>query len=161
MPVRATPTPAFLACAALMAFLPGAALAQAVGSPAFEFVATDNAVKAVGRWAQKMERGRTFFLSPTNSAEIHCNRSGMACWESRAELVALQEPKKSQNLTVKNTQFRITEWSQSRLIARGDSADGDLMLRVDLQGRTVQLTYWDAKPDAATGKADGFVWELR
>src|SRR5262245_3406010 len=129
--------------ALLLGLLPVASPAQVVGSPAYEFVATEMGVKAVGRWSHKMERGRAFLLSATNSAEVHCSRASMSCWESRAELVTAADTRRAPNLTVKTTPFKITEWSDARITARADDAGGDLMLRIDVKGRQVQLTYWD------------------
>jgi hypothetical protein len=63
-------------------------------------------------------------------------------------------------LTVRSIAFKVTEWSDARLIARTDTESADLMLRIDLQRRQVDLSYWDAKPDLKPGTAEGFAWTL-
>jgi hypothetical protein len=158
--VPTAPRHLFLAAACALA---PALNAEDIGSPGLQLTVSESGatIVALGRWTTKLDRGRAFPLSPVNSVELQCNKASMTCIESRAELGAGQDAKRPQTLLVRSTSFKVTEWTETRLTARTDTESGDLMLRMDLPGRQVQLSYWDARPDAKSGDADGFVWVLR
>jgi hypothetical protein len=111
------------------------------------------AVKARGKWVEKLKRGPSPIL-PTNAVEIQCSRKAMSCDELRAEA--------GQDVSLTRRSFTVTEWNDKRILARSDTDSADLMLRIYPVDQRVELSYWDTKPQhERTGPADGWVWELR
>jgi hypothetical protein len=158
---RAALTPALpLLFAGLLAC--AAARADDIVSPPMHLAVGESggSLVASGRWISRIRRGNTLQLSSVNSVELHCTRGSMTCFESRAELSAGQEGRPAQTLVVKSIPFKVTEWTDAQIVARTDTESGDLMLKVDLRGHVVELSYWDTKPSAKS-PADGFVWTLK
>jgi hypothetical protein len=143
------------------------ASAEEIGTPPLQLNVSDSgALLASGRWITKIRRGNNFPLAAVNSVQLTCARDSMTCIESRAELAAANPESKiaaspPHSLVVRSVPFRVTEWSDSRLIARTDTPSADLMLTVDLVHRQVELSWWDTQPGAKPGTAEGFVWVLR
>jgi hypothetical protein len=155
------PRLALAACAALAS----AVQAEDVATPPLQLSLGEGgtSIYASGRWITKVRRGNGFPLAAVNSVSLRCTRGSMTCTESRAELMPVLDAKQAgvpPTLTVRSIAFKVTEWSDARLIARTDTESADLMLRIDLQRRQVDLSYWDAKPDLKPGTAEGFAWTL-
>jgi hypothetical protein len=115
------------------------------------------AIKARGKWVERLKRGPHSPILPTNAVEIQCSRKNMSCEELRAEA---GKPRDDVSLTRRS--FTITEWTPQRILARSDTDSADLMLRIYPDKQRVELSYWDTKPQhERVGPADGWAWELR
>jgi hypothetical protein len=127
------------------------------GTPLRMSIAKDySIIHARGRWVEKLKRGAGAPILPTNAVEIQCNRKGMSCEEVRAEA---GKPRDDVSLTRRT--FTVTEWTPQRILARSDTDSADLMLRIFPDKQSVELSYWDTKPQRErTGPADGWVWVL-
>ena len=124
-------------------------------------------VRATGSWITRIKRGPSLSIAPVNAVEIHCSRASMTCWESRAELVSGEARPRvvtdtpREQLAVTTLNFTVTEWTDTRITARSDTRNGDLMLRVVPSENLVRLSYWDTQGNQPKGEASGFVWELQ
>ena len=126
------------------------------GEPLAQFAVSKDrvAMKARGKWVEKLKRGPYSPILPTNAVEIQCAKKTMSCEELRAEA--------GPDVSLTRRSFTITEWTDKRILARSDTDSADLMLRIYPPDQRVELSYWDTKPQhERTGPADGWVWELR
>jgi hypothetical protein len=150
--------------------LASSAFAQThIVTPALEVaLATGGAsLHATGSWVTRIKRGVSLSIAPVNAVDIRCARATMTCWESRAELAAADSRVRSvsdaprDQLAVSTLTFTVTEWTDSRITARSDTRNGDLMLRLVPSENLVRLSYWDTQGNQPKGEASGFVWELQ
>jgi hypothetical protein len=110
-----------------------------------EITATDNEVRASGRWVILTPFDAPL-LSKLNSVEIVCKKSQGVCHEAIAALYTKEDPQVShQFLTALISEYKVTEWNTSGIKAISPAPVADVTLQIDLKAGTASRRHQETK----------------
>lgn len=146
--------------------LNGATLADDVRTIPKTITATNGKVEVIGRWVMTNRFNSTApLLAQLNSVEIVCNKAQGICREVAAALYTKEDaPQLSgQFLTALFSEYKITRWDASRIIAISAKPVADIEIQIDLKAGTARRRYQETK---ARGNQTAnpnlvIVWELK
>lgn len=108
-------------------------------------MATARSLVVEGRWRLQGRRNPDFSLARLNSSYISCSKAAMMCDETVAEL---RTPEDGDRLGIKSGEllatchtYRVTEWTDSVLVAISRKPVADLVIRVDLKKKSAERSF--------------------
>jgi hypothetical protein len=108
-------------------------------------MATARSLVVEGRWRLQGRRNPDFSLARLNSSYILCSRDAMMCDETVAEL---RTPDDGERLGINSGEllatchtYRVTEWTDSVLVAISRKPVADLVIRIDLKEESAERLF--------------------